>query len=97
MDSSEEVKQHLAEVDVTHINEVKTVSFKVPLTTTLQGVWDEAYKQLGIAKNPKDVFQTAGDHPVSLMSHLGLTLAQAREQHVIHDFRFEIVSETGGA
>ena len=80
-----------------HVNEVEKASFKERLTATLQQVWDKAYVDLKIQRKPKDVFQTAGEHPKSLMSYLGLTLKQAREQKVIEDFRFGIASETGGA
>jgi hypothetical protein len=93
-----EQKDHdKVEVHVTHVNEVETAKFKASLQATLQAVWDEAYVKLGLSKQPKDIFQTAGNHPTSLMSHLGLTLAQAREQGLIKNYHFEIVSETGGA
>lgn len=82
---------------VTHVNEVKKVNFKEPITATLQQVWDDAYTELKIAKDPKDIFQTADKQPKSLMSHLTLTLRQAEQQKVIDDFKFEIVKETGGA
>jgi hypothetical protein len=85
------------EVHVTHVNDVETAKFEASLHATLQAVWDKSYLELEVAKHPKDIFQTAGDKPSSLMSHLALTLAQAKEQHVITNFRFEIVSETGGA
>jgi uncharacterized protein YPO0396 len=85
------------EVHVVHVNEVEKASFKERIEATLQKVWDKSYEELKIARQPKDVFQTGGDHPKSLMSHLGLTLDQAREKKVIADFRFGIASETGGA
>lgn len=84
-------------VHVTHVNEVKKISFKEPITATLQQAWDNAYTKLEIAKDPKDIFQTAGKHPKSLMSYLTLTLRQAEHQKVIDDYKFEIVKETGGA
>jgi len=84
-------------VQVVHVNETERVSFKESLQATLQQVWDEAYLKLHIERKPKDIFQTASEHPKSLMSYLGLTLAQAREQKVIADFCFGIASETGGA
>jgi dGTP triphosphohydrolase len=89
--------REFVEVHVVHVNEVEKASFKEKLTATLQQVWDKAYVELKIQRKPKDVFQTAGQHPKSLMSYLGLTLKQAREQKVVEDFRFGIVSETGGA
>jgi len=84
-------------VHVIHVNEVEKASFKEKLTATLQQVWDTSYVELKIPQKPKDVFQTGGEHPRSLMSYLGLTLEHARQQKVIEDFRFGIASETGGA
>jgi hypothetical protein len=84
-------------VHVIHVNEVEKASFKEKLTATLQQVWDMSYLELKIPRKPKDVFQTAGEHPKSLLTYLGLTLEQARQQKVIDDFRFGIASETGGA
>jgi hypothetical protein len=84
-------------VHVVHVNEAEKASFKENVERTLQVVWDRSYTELKIAREPKDVFQTGGDHPKSLMNHLGLTLDAAREQKVITDFRFGIASETGGA
>jgi hypothetical protein len=84
-------------VHVVHVNEVEKADFKEKLTATLQQVWDTSYLKLEIPHKPKDVFQTDGEHPKSLMTHLGLTLEQARQQKVIEDFHFGIASETGGA
>lgn len=84
-------------VHVVHVNDVEKVSFKERLTATLGQVWDNAYVELKVPQKPNDVFQTGGEHPKSLMSHLNLTLEKAKEEHVIKDFHFGIVSETGGA
>jgi hypothetical protein len=84
-------------VHVIHVNEVEKASFKEKLTATLQQVWDKSYEKLEIPRKPKDVFQTGGEHPKSLMSHLDLTLEQARHENIIEDFCFGIASETGGA
>jgi hypothetical protein len=88
---------HQVKVHVVHVNEVQKASFKEPEKATLQKVWDDSYGELEIAKKPKDVFQTGGDHPKSLMSHLGLSLEKAKKDGVITDHHFGIVSETGGA
>lgn len=85
------------EVHVIHVNEAERASFREKLIATLQQVWDKSYIELKIPHESKDVFQTAGEHPKSLMSYLGLSLEEARKQQVIHDFRFGIASETGGA
>ncbi len=84
-------------VHVVHVNEVEKASFEESIQATLHQVWDKSYKELKIERKPKDIFQTAGEHPKSLMSHLGLTLAQAQHQRIITDFCFGIASETGGA
>ena len=84
-------------VHVTHVNEAEKVSFKEKLSATLQQVWDKAYRELKIDKKPKDIFQTAGEHPKSLMNNLGMTLKQAHHDKVITDYRFDIAQETGGA
>lgn len=84
-------------VHVVHVNEVEKASFREKLTATLRQVWDNSYTKLEIPRKPKDVFQTGGEHPKSLMNHLDLTLERARDQHVVEDFCFGIASETGGA
>lgn len=85
------------EVHVTHVNEVEHASFKERRSATLGELWDRSYKELEIARKPKDIFQTGGDAPKSLMTHLNLTLEQAHEKKVITDYCFGIASETGGA
>ena len=85
------------EVHVTHVNEVEKASFREKFTSTLQQVWDKSYIELKIPHGPKDVFQTAGERPKSLMNYLGLTLDEAHQQKVIENFCFGIASETGGA
>ncbi len=89
--------EHMVKVRVVHVNEVERVDFEEPRTATLKQVWDKAYVELKISPNRKDVFQTAGEHPKSLMAYLNLTLEQARDQKVIDDYHFGIASETGGA
>ncbi len=97
IDRIREAEHHDVIVHVVHVNEAERVSFNEPLEATLQQVWDTSYEKLNITRQPKDVFQTGGEHPRSLMSHLGLSLAKAHEEKVITDFRFGIASETGGA
>ncbi|HUO22701.1 MAG TPA: hypothetical protein VMU59_09325 [Caulobacteraceae bacterium] len=95
--AAEEHDRDRVEVHVTHVNDVEHASFKERRTATLGEVWDRSYKELKIVRKEKDIFQTAGDPPKSLMTHLGLTLEEAHKQKVITDYRFGIVSETGGA
>lgn len=84
-------------IHVVHVNETEKGHFKEAIHDTLQAVWDKSYIELKIERRPKDIFQTGGKHPKSLMSHLGLTLKHALDQGVIQNFHFGIVSETGGA
>jgi hypothetical protein len=84
-------------VHVKHVGELEHASFKEKRTATLQEVWDKSYSELKIPKQPKDVFQTGGEKPKSLMNYLGLTLEQAIQQKVIEDYHFAIATETGGA
>jgi hypothetical protein len=93
----EEAKHDHVKVVVVHVNEAEKASFEEPVHATLQKVWDDAYGELKIERRPKDVFQTGGKHPKSLMTHLALTLQQALHQNVIEDCHFGIASETGGA
>jgi hypothetical protein len=88
---------HKVTVHVVHINETEKVKFEEPVSATLQRVWDDAYLELKIERKPKDIFQTGGEKPVSLMSHLNLTLKQAHDDKVISNYHFGIVHETGGA
>lgn len=92
-----ETERELVTVHVVHVNEVERTSFKIGRTATLQQVWDQSYLELKVSRSPKDVFQTGGEHPKSLMNCLALTLEQAKAQKVIEDYHFGIASETGGA
>lgn len=97
VDEIREAEREFVTVHVVHVNEVEHASFKEKRTATLQQVWDKSYHELEIPRSPKDIFQTGGEHPKSLMNYLNLTLQQAREDKIIDDYRFGIVSETGGA
>ena len=98
-EQAEESKHHgkHVEIHVQDIKEVERVTFPDSITATLAQVWDKAYVELKVARRPKDILQTEGRNPKSLMSYLGLTLEQARDQGIIADYRFSIASETGGA
>lgn len=95
--STSTVEHDTVEVHVVHVGEVEHADFKEERTATLQGVWDQSYIELKIPREPKDVLQTGGERPKSLMSYLGLTLEQAKAQGVIENYHFGIASETGGA
>jgi len=97
LDELKEVERKDVTVHVVHVTEAEKASFEEPPDATLAMVWDKAYVKLGIPREPKDVFQTGGPKPKSLMNDLGLTLHQAHERHVIENYHFGIASETGGA
>ena len=91
----EEIKEVEAErthvtVHVVHVNEVEKAHFKEKLTATLQQVWDTSYVKLEIPRKPKDVFQTGGEHPKSLMASFWAVdrRTAARQQKVIEDFHW---------
>ena len=88
---------HEVSVHVKHLGEHEKVSFKVGLSQTLQQIWDEAYKELEIAKSDRDVFQAPHKpNPIDLMPHITLTLKEAQTRDLCkHDF--EIAAGTGGA
>ena len=92
----EEARERV-KVHVVHVNEAEKATFEERLDATLNQVWNKSYDELKIERRPKDVFQTGGAHPKSLMNDLALTLRQAHHQHVIENFHFGIASETGGA
>lgn len=98
-DAIEEIEEarESVKVHVVHVNEAEKATFEEYLDKKLNQVWDKSYSELKIERKPKDVFQTGGAHPKSLMNDLALTLRQAHHQHVIQDYHFGIASETGGA
>ncbi len=81
-----------------HLAEHEKVTFSVDKDMTLQAIWDQAYAELKIKHDDRDVLQAPveGGNPVSLMEHLALTLKQARHQRLC-DRDFEIAARTGGA
>lgn len=85
-------------VHVKHLGEHEKVTFKTLLSNTLQQIWDQAYVELEIEKQERDVFQAPQkkDNPIDLMPHLGLKLEQAQSQKLCEN-DFEIAAGTGGA
>lgn len=84
-------------VDIKHLGELETASFKIAETASLQEVWDRAYAELEIARDPRDVFQAdLMGEPIDLMDHLQLSLKAAQEQNLCKR-KFEIAARTGGA
>ena len=89
------------EKDVTvhfkHLGELETENFKADPDATLQEIWAQAYAELEIEPEPRDVLQTKGKpNPIDLMPHLSLSLAAAQAQGLC-DMHFEIAARTGGA
>ncbi|UWU20944.1 multiubiquitin domain-containing protein [Rhizobium sp. CB3060] len=84
-------------VHVKHLGELETATFKVAETATLQHIWDRAYIELEVARDPRDVFQAeVNKQPVSLMEHLELSLVEAQRRELCKR-KFEIAARTGGA
>ena len=89
--------QKLEKVHVRHIGELEKASFEVQPTITLQVLWDRSYKELGIQKKDRDVFQAPHKgNPIDLTPYIGLTLAEAHRKDLCKD-HFEIAAGTGGA
>jgi hypothetical protein len=89
---------HDVSVHVKHLGEHEKANFKVPLTWTLQQIWDEAYNKLEISRQDRDVFQAPQekDNPRDLTPYLALTLEAAQAQGICKR-DFEIAAGTGGA
>lgn len=81
-----------------HLAEHEKAKFSVDEDMTLQAIWDQAYDELEIERDERDVLQAPveGGNPVSLMEHLALTLKQARHRDLCKR-DFEIAARTGGA
>ncbi len=85
-------------VHVKHLGEHEKVTFKVALSKTLQQIWDQAYVELKIAKQERDVFQAPQKkgNPTDLTPYLSLRLDEAQRRKLCED-DFEIAAGTGGA
>lgn len=85
-------------IHVRHIGELENANFKMSAAATLQACWDQAYLELTIDRDQRDIFQAKdGETPNDLMPHLGLTLDQAKAAGLIKTFHFQIAAGTGGA
>lgn len=85
-------------VHVRHVGELEKVDFKMPEQVTLLDVWNEAYVELDIAKQDRDLFQAKdGNGSIDLTPHLGMSLKQAADAGIAKSRQFEIVAGTGGA
>jgi hypothetical protein len=93
-------KEHTAEVEVKSLVTGERAKFTMPLTATLDQTWSEAYAKLEESKRDGDTFQCAAPKEgASLMSELGLTLEQARNQQICGSAacHYEIKGPSGGA
>lgn len=91
----ETTNSHTVEVHVKSLITAEEVAFPAEWTSTLQWVWDEAYLKLEEKHRDGDTFRCQGG--TDLMPFLGLTLAQAQEQHLCEGRHFEIRGPSGGA
>jgi hypothetical protein len=87
-------KTHLLEVRFLDLNTNETARFAVPGDLTLQRAWDMAYDELGEVRREADVLEARSGQP--LAGHLGETVKHVK-QHVVHDLKFQIHGEQGGA
>lgn len=82
------------EVAFLDLNTNETARFAVPGDVTLQHAWDMAYAELGETRRETDRLETRAGQP--LTGDLGQTIRYIQE-HVVHDLRFQIHGEHGGA
>ncbi len=92
--AAETGETHRFEVSFLYLRTNETVRFMVPGDMTLQQAWDEAYVKLAETRRESDYLESRSGQP--LAADLGDTVAYVRE-HVVHDLRFQIHGEQGGA
>jgi hypothetical protein len=86
--------KHLKNVTFLDLNTNESARFAVPGDVTLQRAWDMAYDELGETRRPADVLESRSG--TSLAPHLGESIEHIKK-HVVHDLRFQIHGEQGGA
>ncbi len=97
VDADASLRDKLEKVHVSHIGEHEKASFEVHATVTLQALWDRSYRELGVQKTDRDVFQAPHrGTPIDLTPHLGLTLTEAQRKDLCKN-HFVIAAQTGGA
>ena len=87
-------KTHLLEVSFLDLNTNETARFAVQGDLTLLRAWDIAYDKLGETRRPNDELESRSGQP--LTSDLDKTIRYVKE-HVVHDLKFQIHGEQGGA
>jgi hypothetical protein len=85
---------HLLDVNFLDLNTNETARFAVPGDLTLQRAWDMAYDELGETQREADILESRSGQ--ALTSHLGETVKHIKED-VVHDLKFQIHGEQGGA
>jgi hypothetical protein len=87
-------KIHQDEVSFLDLNTNETARFAVPGDVTLQEAWNMAYAELGETRRESDVLESRAGQP--LTADLGQTIRYIK-QHVVHNLKFQIHGEQGGA
>jgi hypothetical protein len=95
MQSAEADRAGLLGVTFLDLNTNETARFAVPGDVTLQRVWEMAYDELGEVKRPSDILEVLHTGQ-PLTSDLDKTVRYLKE-HLVHDLRFQIHGEKGGA
>ena len=93
--SAEAERAGLLGVTFLDLNTNETARFAVPGDVTLQRAWDMAYDELGEVKRPGDILEVLHTGQ-PLTSDLDKTVRFVKE-HLVHDLRFQIHTEKGGA
>jgi hypothetical protein len=94
MNSDKEDSQGPA-VEVLYLNTNEEAKFHAGWSETVQSIWEKSYTALGEARREGDTFECQDGS--SLMSQLGSTLEQLREQKICHGRKFQIRGPAGGA
>jgi hypothetical protein len=93
--SAEAERAGLLGVTFLDLNTNETARFAVPGDVTLQRAWDMAYDELGEVKRPGDILEVLHTGQ-PLTGDLDKTVRYAKD-HLVHDLRFQIHGEKGGA
>jgi hypothetical protein len=93
--SAEAERVGLLGVTFLDLNTNETARFAVPGDDTLQRAWDSAYNELGEVKRPGDILEVLHTGQ-PLTNDLDKSVRFVKE-HLVHDLRFQIHGEKGGA
>ena len=93
--SAEAERAALRGVTFLDLNTNETARFAVPGDVPLQRAWEMAYDELGEVKRPGDILEVLHTGQ-PLTSNLDKTVRYVKE-HLVHDLRFQIHGEKGGA